>query len=418
MLEHYYRELLNFCARSTRDPDTAADTVQETYLRVLSAQQRGDAIAEPRALLYRTAKNLMVDQHRRATVRGQGCELEDDNPDTPAASLYEPETAAMSNQAVQALLEVIGAMPPRRREAFILHRFEGLSHAEIASRMGMTQKMVEQHISAAVKDCRRGRQEWDRRLVLSALAGLAVLGAGRVLWTQRELPHVQHLATSTGEARQFVLADGSELYLDTATVLQAELYADRREIVLDEGQVLFSVSHDAQRPFEVVAGGFRITVLGTRFSVRHTPASPGYPGVSVAVESGQVQVEPMSARSWRTFWRAPQAIRLQTGQQLTMATNNWPGELSKIAPEQIAPWREGRISFHDQTLAGITAEFSRYGHAPAYIPDPKVAALKLTGTFDLQDPATLYRLLPRALPVHVSSEQGRVRIDALPAAPR
>ena len=50
MLERYYRELLNFCNRAIRNSDAAADAVQETYARVLSAQQGERELLEPRCL--------------------------------------------------------------------------------------------------------------------------------------------------------------------------------------------------------------------------------------------------------------------------------------------------------------------------------------------------------------------------------
>ncbi|MFC3339790.1 sigma factor [Paracandidimonas soli] len=69
MLEHYYQELIQFCARLTRNRDAAADLVQETYARVLSAQDKGAQFKEPRALLYRTARNLVIDLHRKDSTR-------------------------------------------------------------------------------------------------------------------------------------------------------------------------------------------------------------------------------------------------------------------------------------------------------------------------------------------------------------
>lgn len=163
MFEHYYRELLHFCSRFTRNPDGAADTVQETYARVLAAQQQGAKVGQPRALLYRTARNLMIDQQRRAAVRERHHGELGDLESVAGARAHEPETAAMSKQAVSALLAVIDAMPARRREAFILHRFEGLSHAEISVRMNISRKMVEHHIKAALQACRQSRAEWDAR---------------------------------------------------------------------------------------------------------------------------------------------------------------------------------------------------------------------------------------------------------------
>ena len=71
MLERYYRELLNFLTRQVGDRDTAADLTQESFVRVLGAQSSGQAVLDMRALLYRTARNLVIDQHRRSSIRAE-----------------------------------------------------------------------------------------------------------------------------------------------------------------------------------------------------------------------------------------------------------------------------------------------------------------------------------------------------------
>ncbi|MET1117216.1 MAG: sigma-70 family RNA polymerase sigma factor [Comamonas sp.] len=155
MVARYYRELLRFLQGAVRDRETAADLAQESYARVLAVQQSGETVAEPRALLYRTARNLVIDQHRRSEVRGQHLALEAENGDAaigPAA--WEPEAAAMSAQSVQALLAAIAALPLRCREAFILHKFDGLSQAEVARRMGISVTMVERHLKLGMQACR------------------------------------------------------------------------------------------------------------------------------------------------------------------------------------------------------------------------------------------------------------------------
>lgn len=154
----YYRELLKFLHRSVNDSDVAADLAQESVARVLAVQQSGQAVAEPRALLYRTARNLVIDQHRRDSVRGQSVALDDEaavQPYLTAPQAHEPETAAISAQHTQALLSVIGALPLRCREAFILHKFDGLPQAEVARQMGISLTMVERHIKTALLACRR-----------------------------------------------------------------------------------------------------------------------------------------------------------------------------------------------------------------------------------------------------------------------
>ena len=166
VLTRYYRELLNFLSRAVNDRHAAADLAQESYVRVLALQQSGEHVAEPRALLYRTARNLVIDRHRRGAVRGQALDTDDngaadlfDSLAAPAAS--EPETAAMSAQAVEAMLAVIGELPLRCREAFILHKFDGLPQAEVARRMGISVTMVERHIKLAMQACRRCQDAQD-----------------------------------------------------------------------------------------------------------------------------------------------------------------------------------------------------------------------------------------------------------------
>ena len=166
MLERYYRELFGFLVHKVKDRNAAADLAQESYARVLSLQQSGQAIADPRALLYRVARNLVVDRHRRSLVRGETVAHNDHATQNEADALAaprecEPETSAMSAQGVKALLATIDALPPRCREAFILHKFDGFPHVEVAQRMGVSRKMVEQHIKNALIACRRCRDQLD-----------------------------------------------------------------------------------------------------------------------------------------------------------------------------------------------------------------------------------------------------------------
>lgn len=159
VLERYHRELLNFLTRQVSDRDTAADLAQESYARVLTAQHAGQAVLDVRALLYRVARNLVIDQHRRAEVRShddldalpEGC-----HPSAPAH--LQPEAALASQQVIRAYVSTIDSLPPRCREAFVLYVFDELGHAQIAQRMNISVSMVEKHVvrgMVACKQCER-----------------------------------------------------------------------------------------------------------------------------------------------------------------------------------------------------------------------------------------------------------------------
>lgn len=155
MLESYHRELLNFLIRQVSDRDIAADLAQESFVRVLNVQSSGQAVLDVRALLFRTARNLVIDRHRRAEVRRHD-DLdtlpEDQHP--PAPQHMQPEEALASQQAIRAYAAAIEALPPRCREAFVLRVFDELGHAEIARRMGISVSMVEKHIVRGMVACK------------------------------------------------------------------------------------------------------------------------------------------------------------------------------------------------------------------------------------------------------------------------
>lgn len=155
VVARYYRELLNFCLRSLKDRAAAADVVQESYARVLSMQRAGQAIAEPRALLHQTARRLLIDGHRRAAVRDHDeldTLLETQQPAAPAHA--QPEEIYAYEEYATAITHAIEALPARCREAFILNRFDGLSHQQVADQMGISRNMVAQHIMRGVLTCR------------------------------------------------------------------------------------------------------------------------------------------------------------------------------------------------------------------------------------------------------------------------
>lgn len=161
VLERYYRELLAFLSRSVNDRGAAVDLVQESYTRVLTAQQSGQSIRDPRALLYRTARNLVIDMHRRSEVRmaADAVSLDDEEAgldELAGPCSLEPETILASREGLEAVTSAIESLPLRCRETFILHKLDGLSYAEVAERMGVSTRTVEMQLRIAMNAC------WDR----------------------------------------------------------------------------------------------------------------------------------------------------------------------------------------------------------------------------------------------------------------
>ncbi|THF59443.1 RNA polymerase sigma factor [Pseudothauera rhizosphaerae] len=155
MITRYYRELLNFCARIIKDRETAADVVQESYARFLAVEQAGTPVLEPRALLFQTARHVMVDQYRRGQVRAhETLEILEEAGQPALPVQQQPEAILASKQAVAAYMTAIAGLPPRCREVFMLHVFDNLPYAQIGELLGMTVSMVEKHVARGRLACR------------------------------------------------------------------------------------------------------------------------------------------------------------------------------------------------------------------------------------------------------------------------
>ncbi|WP_255593408.1 FecR domain-containing protein [Acidovorax sp. sic0104] len=234
-------------------------------------------------------------------------------------------------------------------------------------------------------------------------------GLGYRHWQQQPV-YEQALATGLGQQSEVQLPDGSTLRLDTNTRLDVTFRRQRREVVLPEGQAVFRVQGDAARPFDVLAGPMRITVVGTRFSVRYTPGVPGDAGVRVAVEEGRVRVA-------RAGDDGPDVIELTAGQQVVSDAAGRLGPVAAVPNAGIAPWRDGRVSFDDTPLSQALAEFARYGSTQLVVRDTGVAALRLTGTFDPRRLDNFTRSLPSVLPVQLRERGAVTEIVAAPHPP-
>jgi RNA polymerase sigma-70 factor (ECF subfamily) len=144
--------LTRFLTRRLNNPALAEDLTQETWLRAARSPgvvQGAASIGNPRSYLFRIASNLALDHQRHV---GQRVELEASDEVTVAVADPQPspENVVLYRSEFARLLRVIDSLPPRRREVFLLCKFEGLSHAEIAARLGVGRNTVVSHMVNAL----------------------------------------------------------------------------------------------------------------------------------------------------------------------------------------------------------------------------------------------------------------------------
>lgn len=158
VLERYYREIIRYLTAKLGDKHLAADVTQDAFLRILERKSQDD-ITQPRAFLYRTALNLVTDEHRRNRRRHpEALEVLDTEEDVQVPS---PQQVLLQKERVALLKRALAELPEPCRQAFVLRRLEGLGHIEIAQRLGISKDMVEKHIVNAMKHCRIRMRQWD-----------------------------------------------------------------------------------------------------------------------------------------------------------------------------------------------------------------------------------------------------------------
>ena len=154
-LRGFYTDILYFLRKRTDNASDAADMTQDVFTQWLDYRDRAK-VEQPRAFLFQMARNLLRDHWRkqkvRQTVHSDQAAL-DAEPVTDEQN--DPMAAAQRLQRLEQLKEVLAELSPRRREALMLHRFEGLSQTQIAERMGISTSMVEKHIAFALLHCKR-----------------------------------------------------------------------------------------------------------------------------------------------------------------------------------------------------------------------------------------------------------------------
>jgi len=231
-----------------------------------------------------------------------------------------------------------------------------------------------------------------RRRTLGLLGMVAASGIlGLVAW--REKPWLERAlyATEIGERRRVVLADGTELNLDTASEAQVVFSPLRRLIVLHRGQLFIRTGADeramfGRRAFWVQAPHARFEALGTRFGVRLDDAQ-----TRLSMTEGRVAIH---------LGDAPPVIA-QAGEDFVVRTD--ASEVQRVVDRSFDSnaWAEGAMVAKQMRLDAFVAELARYRRAPLHC-SAEVASMQVSGVFQFSGPDPVGRALEalmRSLPL-------------------
>ncbi len=198
-LTEHLDTLYRYALGVTRDPDLAADTVQDTIVRAIERQDQYRNDAPLAHWLIRIAHNLIIDRARRSNREIPVDAIEQDWRD----DTYTVDAAAVAERAAtrEELLDALERLPFIYRSAVVLHDIEGLRVADIAM-------IADISLPAAKQRLRRGRMALVSALATGPRRRLALKGVPMPCWNAR-----QHISDYLN----------GDLDRDTATLIETHL---------------------------------------------------------------------------------------------------------------------------------------------------------------------------------------------------
>ncbi|PTY36207.1 hypothetical protein BGP77_02530 [Saccharospirillum sp. MSK14-1] len=176
--------------------------------------------------------------------------------------------------------------------------------------------------------------------------------------------------TSAGERQKIALSDGSIVTLNSRTDMDTHFSDNERRVELHEGEAYFQIARDVNRPFSIISGDSRVSVLGTSFNVRTLDD-----GIRVSVSEGLVAV-------------AHQGLdeeQLQGGDWAQTSANDIDVARVGVGPEDFG-WINGRLVVYNRSMSSVVNEVRRYVPGVIVLLGDEQPQQRVSGNFSLDDP--------------------------------
>ncbi|MEL7585848.1 MAG: FecR domain-containing protein [Prolixibacteraceae bacterium] len=155
------------------------------------------------------------------------------------------------------------------------------------------------------------------------------------------------IESPAGEKSKVVLVDGTQVWLNSQTILNYNA-SEPRSVKL-EGEAYFDVAKDRKHPFEVMtASGLKVTVLGTKFNLR---SFANENRVETTLEEGEVIITGVDAE---------RPVRLEPGQQAGFDIRNKQFHIKNVSPDIYSVWKNNELRFTDTSFRDLVPRIERW----------------------------------------------------------
>lgn len=248
--------------------------------------------------------------------------------------------------------------------------------------------LPEQHLQSDVltqsSPNRRQFLQWMGVIIASSSTGYGIHQTGALQQLTADY------TTAVGQSHKIVLADSSEVYLNTDTALDVRFDPQQRLLTLHRGELFIRTGHNSAyigQPFRVKTADGTIEALGTAFNVHKVDNA-----TEVFVTEASVLVS-----------NSQQQQPLHAGEQLRFDQNSISSRQTISSTR--SSWTQKKLVAEQMPLQQFISELQRYRHGILRC-DSAIAYLKISGVFPLDDTDRALTNLTQALPVKIQRRTG------------
>lgn len=248
----------------------------------------------------------------------------------------------------------------------------------------------------APKTSKRGRYGYW------AAAAVALLLIGCALWLffPKATSEPFMAQTDRHEHQAVTLPDGTQVTLNgESKLICANDFGKSARQISFEGEAVFDVAKDAEKPFVIQVGDYSVTVLGTHFNLSAYPQDEAY---TLALMSGSVKVRYQQ-----------DSVLLQPNEQVRFDRQTATFTKETVQAEEAAAWTNGRLEFDNISLQDLVHKLERIYDVSIAISDPQLAQEQVYISISTEESFTdVCAALETLLPISINEQNGTYLISA------
>lgn len=152
----YQPKLVFFFNGFTKDKEQARDMAQDVFLDIWNDRGKLVEVKSFKAYLFKIAKNKVCNYYDHVIVNEKFIA----NQLTLPSNTENTEEVIFAKQLRDLIDVTVSQMPPQRKQIYIMSRIDGKSNTEIAEKLNINKRTVENHLTAALAEIRKTIKIW------------------------------------------------------------------------------------------------------------------------------------------------------------------------------------------------------------------------------------------------------------------